>query len=177
MVVLILLLVAGSVDRWVRDLGWFEEHPPIRGIGVAGAALGLVALGVAVLVATPVLEATSARSIEWTQIAAVRGNPAILVTAVMLAGAQAYASELVYRRWILDRLDDFGAPAVAALAFVAVAEGALAGGNLASRAGVAVAGVGYGLLYLGAGRRLTSAVACRVTFESGALILVGMRLL
>ena len=175
-VVLIVLLAVASVDRWVRGKGWIEPRLPVPGLTVAGAGLGLVALGAALLFAGPALERATERSIDWTQITAVRGNLGILVTAIAVLGAQAIASELVFRRWLLDRLDGLGAqPWIAALA-AAVAEGVVSGGHLGSRLGAAAAGLGFGLLYLGAGRRLAPAIACRLAFEIGALVIVYARL-
>lgn len=48
----------------------------------------------------------------------------------------------------------------------------VSGGHLGSRLGAAAAGLGFGLLYLGAGRRLAPVIACRLAFEVGALVLV-----
>jgi hypothetical protein len=174
--VLIGLLALGSVERWMRGKGWMEARPAEPGLTFAGVGLGLVALVAALAAAGPGLERVTARSIDWTQIAAVRGNLGVLVTAALVIGAQAVAAELVFRRWILDRVHELGArPWVAALA-AAVVEGVAAGGHLGTRLGAAAAGLGFGLLYLGAGRRLAPAIACRLTFEIGALILVYARI-
>jgi membrane protease YdiL (CAAX protease family) len=173
---LIALLAVASIDRWARGKGWLEPRPPVPGLVVAGVGLGVVALGAALLFAGPALERATARSIDWTQITAVRGNLGVLVTAIAVLGAQAIASELVFRRWLLDRVDGLGArPWLAALA-AAVAEGVVSGGHLGSRLGAAAAGLGFGLLYLGAGRRLAPAIACRLAFEVGALLVVYARL-
>jgi hypothetical protein len=175
-VVLIALLVVGSIDRLVRGRGWSEPGTTVPGLVLAGAGLGLVALGGALFFAGPALERATERSVDWTQIAAVRGNLGVLVTAILVLGAQAVASELGFRRWILERVHDLGArPWVAAVA-AAVAEGAAAGGHLGARLGAAAAGFGFGLLYLGAGRRLAPAIACRLAFEIGALLVVYARL-
>jgi membrane protease YdiL (CAAX protease family) len=175
-VVLIVLLAVASVDRWVRGKGWTEPGPPVPGLTLAGVGLGLVALGAALLFAGPALERATERSIDWTQITAVRGNLGILVTAVAVLGAQAIASELVFRRWMLDRLHGLGAQPWLAAVAAAVAEGVVSGGHLGSRLGAAAAGLGFGLLYLGAGRRLAPAIACRLAFEIGALLIVYARL-
>ena len=101
---------------------------------------------------------------------------AVLISIAMLVTAQAAAAELVYRRWIVDRLIDAGARPILAVLGAALAEGAVSGGHLGARAGAAVLGAGLGLLYVGAGRRLAPAIACRIVFDVGALTLVGMRL-
>src|SRR5688500_2450642 len=93
-IVLIILLAAGSLDRWIRGRSWIEPAPPVPALALAGAAVGAVALGLAVLVASPILERVSARSIEWTQLATVRGNFSLLFMAAILAAAQAAAAEL-----------------------------------------------------------------------------------
>ena len=173
--VLIALLAVGSVDRWIRGKGWVEPRPPVDGLVLAGAGLGLVALSAALVFAGPALERATERSIDWTQLAAVRGNLGVLVTAIVVLGAQAIASELVFRRWILERVHGFGVrPWVAAIA-AAIVEGAASGGHLGARLGAAAAGLGFGLLYVGAGHRLAPAIACRLAFEVGALVLVYAR--
>lgn len=179
-VALIVLLAVASIDRWARGKSWTEPGPPVPGLTIAGVGLGLVALGAALLFAGPALERATERSIDWTQIAAVRGNLGVLVTAIAVLGAQAIASELVFRRWLLDRIDGRlhglgGKPWLAAIA-AAVAEGVVSGGHLGSGLGAAAAGFGFGLLYLGAGRRLAPAIACRLAFEIGALLVVYARL-
>lgn len=173
---LIALLVLGSIDRWVRKKGWTEPRLEVPGLTVAGTGLGVVALGAALLFAGPALERATERSIDWTQITAVRGNLGILFTAIAVLGAQAVASELVFRRWLLDRVHELGARSWVAAIAAAAAEGLVSGGHLGSRLGAAAAGLGFGLLYLGAGRRLAPAIACRLTFEVGALLLVYARL-
>jgi len=174
---LIGLLAAGSLARWSRGKGWVEPEPgvPVSGLVLAGVGLGAVALAAAVGFAGPALERATTRSIDWTQLAAVRGNLGFLVTAIALVGARAVAAELIFRRWILDRAHALGVRAWVAAVIAAVCEGAVAGGHLGSRLGAAAAGLGFGLLYVGAGRRLAPAIACRLAFEIGALVLVYLR--
>jgi len=173
---LIGLFAAGSLARWRRGLSWAGE-PAGPGLVLGGAAVGVAALALAVVVAAPVVESVTARAVEWTDTAVVRGSAIGLVTMAMLVGARAVAAALVFDRWLIDRvIERGGTPALAALA-AAVAEGAVTGGHLAARLGAALAGLGFALVYLGAGRRLAAANACRLTFELGALTLVSLKLL
>lgn len=169
---LIGLLAIGSYARWRRNLGWGEPRVAFPGLAAVAGAAGLLALALAVAVASPFLEGLTERSIEWTQLATIRGNLQLLVLAGVLVVAQAAAAELVLRRWLLDRVLDTGARPIVAVAIAAAAEAAITGGHPAARLGAGLAGVGYGLLYTGGGRRLDGPIAARVVFELGALVLV-----
>jgi membrane protease YdiL (CAAX protease family) len=176
-IVLIALLAAASLERWLRGKSWTLELAPAPGYGLAGAALGAVALALAIVAAVPLWEHLTPRSIEWTQTAVVRGNLVVWLTLALLVVAQSVAAELVFRRWALERLRDLRVPGLIAALLAAVAEALAVSGNLLSRSGALLSGLGFGLLYLGAGRGLAPAIACRVTFELGALTLVALRLL
>jgi hypothetical protein len=176
LVALIVVLAAGSVSRWARGKGWVEYGRPAAPMfTVAGAGLGLVALAGAVALASPALEALTTRSVDWTQLAAVRGNASVLLVAVLVVAAQAVALELGLRRWLLERVHDLGARAHDAAVVAAIAEGAITGGHLGTRLGAAMLGLGVGLVYVGGGRRLAPAIACRIALETGALVLVWAR--
>ncbi|MBA3397880.1 MAG: hypothetical protein H0T89_34975, partial [Deltaproteobacteria bacterium] len=60
------LLVVASLSRWVRGRGWGE----VAGGGLdrfaIGAVVGLVALGLALIAGTPVVETLSGRGVEWS---------------------------------------------------------------------------------------------------------------
>jgi len=172
---LIGLLAIGSFARWQRNQGWVEARVPVDGLIAFAGALGLLALALALALTSPLLERLTARSIEWTQLATVRGNLQVLGFAIVLVGAQVVAAELILRRWILERALDLGARPILAVAVAAAVEVAIAGANPAARLGAGVAGVGYGLLYLGAGHRLAAPLAARLVFELGALVLVYAR--
>ena len=177
MLILIVLVVATSAERWLRGKSWFEDEllPAPEAI-LGGAIVGAVALALAVLAATPLLEAITPRSIEWTQITAIRGNASFVLMAALLAAGGAAAAELVFRRWAVERLRELGVPALVAVLVAALAEAVATPGNLLARGGAALAGAGTGLVYLCAGRRLAAAIACRAVFDVGAILLVGLRL-
>jgi hypothetical protein len=175
-ILLIALFALGSADRWRRDRSWVETTlPPAPGLALAGIAAGAVALALAVFLAAPLLEDVTARAIEWTDTATVRGSVLAFVTVAMLVGATAVARELVFHRWLLDRAVEAGAAPLPAAVLVAVAEGLATGGHFAARMGAALTGFGLALLYLGGGRRLAAAIACRLMFDLGALALVSLR--
>jgi membrane protease YdiL (CAAX protease family) len=175
--VLIAVLVACSLERWLRGKTWTVELTPQPRLALAGAALGAVALAIAILFAVPLYEWLTPRSIEWTQTAAVRGNVSAWLMVAILLTAQSIALELVFRRWAIERLLELRVPGLVSAALAAVAQALAVSGSLLSRTGTLLAAFGFGLLYLGAGRRLAPAIACRVTFEIGALTLVALRLL
>jgi len=96
----------------------------------------------------------------------------------MIVAAQAVAIEMAMRGWLVPRVLEI-APRVGAIGAViasGAAEAAITPGHLATRAGAFVLGVGGALLFLGAGRRLAAPIACRVTFELGAVLLAALRL-
>jgi hypothetical protein len=172
-ILLIALFALGSIDRWRRGKSWVETLPPAPGLALAGIAAGAVALALAVFLAAPFLEDVTARAIEWTDTATVRGSVLAFVTIAMLVGATAVARELVFHRWLLDRA--YAAGALPAATIAAAAEGLVTGGHVVARIGAALTGFGLALLYIGGGRRLAAAMACRLTFDLGALALVALR--
>jgi hypothetical protein len=182
---LIVLVAVGSASRWVRGLRWTrsletdDEISTVDAMTVTtfGALTGAAALGIALLWMTPLLVEMSGRAIEWSSVPMVRGNVSALIAVATLVAAQVVASELVFRRWLLERvLDEVPQATTLAIAIAAVAEALVTPGAGYHRLGALIAGLGFGALYVGGGRRLAGPLACRLIFEGGALLFTWARL-
>jgi hypothetical protein len=172
------LLVAASASRYARGGSWQEL---VRGGGgrvVVGAVAGAVALAVAVGVASPVVEAIAARSVEWSTNPIVRGSASQAFAVAVVTIALAVATELALRGWIVERVAELagghGSRAMPILVG-AIAEAALASGDLAARLGAALFGAGLSWLYFASGRSVATPIAARAVFQLGALTLEALR--
>jgi hypothetical protein len=172
------LVVAATIARWIRRRSWGElVHGSATGVWVGGLA-GLAALGLAVLAGTPVIEAASARAIEWSAFPVVRGNAQMFAMAALLVTATAIASELALRGWLLERMLELSPGPVTLPVFAgALAEAIVTPGDLAARAGAGLFGAGLGWMYVAGGRSLVAPVCARVAFALGALALEAMRVI
>ncbi|HTJ46547.1 MAG TPA: hypothetical protein VL463_30785 [Kofleriaceae bacterium] len=171
------LLAIASVSLWARGRSWIAPVPaPIELVPV-GVACGAIALGIALALSSPI-GALTGRMVEWTQYAIVRGSAQYFVVVAIIVGAQAIAIEMALRGWLIPRVLEVaprGGVVAAALAS-ALAEAIVTPGHLATRLGAFVLGLGGAVLFLGAGRRLAAPLACRLTFELGAVVLAALRL-
>ena len=168
------LFLVATVSRYARGHSWDDAVRGSPYLG-AGALAGLVALGLALLAGTPLVE-LSGRAVEWSQYPIVRGSAHQLFTMAVLVAVGAVAAELALRAWIVERALELGAARWGAVGVGALAEGLLWPGDLVARFGAAVMGAGLGLLYVAAGRRAGAPIAARVVFALGALGLEGLRL-
>lgn len=179
-----LLLVAGTLVLVLRGGSWLA---PGKGGGGAWAALGgsvvgALALAGALAISPAVLDVTG-RGVEWTTEPVVRGSVQLAVTVALVAVALGVGAELVFRRWLLERVaarvQARGEPAAAALAagvlVAALLEAAVAPTGASGRLGVALVSAGLGILYVTSGGRLAAPVAARLTFELGAILLQALR--
>lgn len=173
------LFVVASLARWARGRSWGEL---VHGGGAAvGAVAGLAALGLAVIVGTPVVETVSDRAVEWSTFPTVRGSTAQLVPVLLYVAATSFAAELALRGWIVERVVELaeGRPHARTLAIMlgALAEALLAPGDLAARLGAALFGLGLGAMYLAGGRSLVAPTCARIVFACGAVLLQAMRVI
>ena len=175
------LLGVASLSMAVRR-GTLAGEPG-AGAGEAfaiGAASGLVALALAVLLATPLLEGAGAvvgvgAAVEWSMFPAVRGSAGQLFTAAVLVAALAVAEEVIFRRWIVERAYQLGASGSGSILIAAAAEALVGPGPLGARFGMALFGVALGMLYWRGGRRLGPPLAARLAFGLGALVLQALQ--
>ena len=172
------LVVAAMISRALRGRGWAEVMHADGMHALVGAAAGLAALGVALLVGTPALEAALDRAIEWWRYAIVRGSGSQLVAVIVYVAAIAVIAELVLRGWLVERVLEF-APAQRVLAVLvgAIAEAVLEPGTDTARLGAFAFGLGLGWMYVAGGRSVIAPMCARVAFEVGAVILEAMRVI
>src|SRR5258708_26498264 len=128
------LVVAAMLSRALRRRGWAEVMHGDTTSALVGAAAGLAALGIALAIGTPALEAALDLAIEWSRFAIVRGNASQLFAVIVYVAAIAIVSELVLRGWLGERVLEF-APAQRVLAVLlgAIAEAALQPGAATAR--------------------------------------------
>jgi hypothetical protein len=170
------LLAMASVSMAMRRGTLMAE--PAAGSGEAiliGAGAGLVALAIAVLLATPLFEAAGA-PVAWSMFPAVRGSGNQLFVTAILVAAMAVAQETIFRRWILERSYQLGASGSGSILIAAAAEALVGPGLLVPRLGMALFGIALGMLYWRGGRRLGPPLAARLTFGLGALVLQALQL-
>jgi len=174
---IIVLLALASVALALRGRRWQAAEDGDRGSAWAlagGAVVGALALAGALAVSPAVLGATGA-AVEWSTAPVVRGSAVQLAVAVVPAIALALAAELVFRRWLLERV---ASPAdgviVAAIVEAAVLPAGDAGGW--GRLGTVLGSCGLGIVYGAAGGRVAASIGARVVFEIGALVVQALRL-
>lgn len=170
------LFVAASLARWVRGKSWSDVVRGPASRAAIGALAGLVALALALVLATPVIEYGSQRAIEWTQFPLARGNAQMFAFASLQVVLLAVAWELALRGWIVERVLELSpGPSVLPVLVGALAEAVITPGDLASRIGAGVFGVGLGSLYVAAGRSVLAPICARVAFGLGAVVLEALR--
>jgi hypothetical protein len=174
----IALFVAASASRYARGGSWQQL---VRGTDnqlAIGALAGIAALAVAVVAATPLVEAIAERSVEWSAFPVVRGSAMRALQVAVFVAALAVANELVMRGWIVERVAELSERSSRAMPVLvgAIAEAALTTGDVATRLGAAVFGIGLSWLYFAAGRSVTAPIAARVAFQLGALALETLRM-
>jgi hypothetical protein len=171
------LFIVASLSRWLRGKTWGEVA---RGdwarAGIAAIA-GAAALAIALVAATPLVEAMVGRGVEWSQFPIVRGSASQLAGIVVVVAASACAAELALRGWIVERGLELGARPMLAVACGAFAEAALVDGGTWARAGAAVFGAALGWLYIAAERDVVVSCAARLAFTVGAVVLEGLRVI
>jgi hypothetical protein len=172
------LLAVASVSRWLRKRSWLDVlHGGLERAAI-GAGAGAVALGAAIVIGTPVVEALSNRAVEWSQYGFVRGSTSQLIVVIVYVAIAAIAAELALRGWIVERVLELSpGPPVLPILAGAIAEAAVMPGGLAARAGAAVFGIGLGWIYVAGGRSVVAPLCARVVFAVGALLLEGFRVL
>jgi membrane protease YdiL (CAAX protease family) len=172
------LLVVASASRWARGRPWSQVLGPGGSTTWVGAAAGLAALAIAVVVATPVVERMTRSTVEWSAFPVVRGSPPQLFAVALVVIAMAIATELALRGWIVERVLELApGPPVLPVLVGAIAEGLLTPGDAWVRIGAVAFGVGLGWIYVAAGRSVVASICARVAFSLGALLLEGLRIL
>jgi hypothetical protein len=171
------LVIAASAFRARRGRAR-EEISIDREHVLVGALAGAVALGLAIVVGTPIVETLSNHAVDWSQFGFVRGNGTQLVVFVVWVTIAAIAAELALRGWIVERVLELSpGPVVLPILVGAIAEAALTPGDLGVRLGAGVFGMGLGWMYVAGGRSVVAPICARLVFSVGALLLDGLRIL
>jgi hypothetical protein len=170
------LLVAGTLSRWLRGRSWAEVTKP--GYGWIGVAVGVAALGLALIAGTPLVETLSERAVQWSTFPIVRGSVLQAVMVVLVVGVTALATELALRGWLVERVLELspGSPVLPVMVG-AIAEALVTPGDVAARIGAGLFGAGLGWMYVAGGRSVVAPIAARVTFSIGAILLESLRLI
>ncbi len=172
------LLVVASLSRWLRGRTWSELLHAGSGRAAVSFAAGLAALALAVIAGAPFVELMSGRTVEWSAFPIVRGSPSGLALVALIVIAMAIASELALRGWIVERVLELSpGPSVLPVLVGAIAEAVITPGDLASRIGAGVFGVGLGSLYVAAGRSVLAPICARLAFSLGAVVLEALRVI
>ena len=172
------LLVVASVARWLRRRSWGEVATGGLDRMAVGALAGAAALGLAIVIGTPLVETISNRAVEWSQFGMVRGNPTQLLVFAVFVGMAALAAELALRGWIVERVLELSPGPVALPILVgAIAEALLVPGGVGARIGAGIFGIGLGWIYVAGGRSVVAPVCARVVFSVGALLLEGFKII
>lgn len=175
------LFVAASLARYYRRRSWAElfSRTHARGGDLAiGALAGALALVLALVAGTPVIEAMSHRAVEWSTFPVVRGSSVQLVVVAMVVGLSAVAAELALRGWLVERvLEVSPGGAMLPVMLGAVAEALITRGDFAARLGAGMFGLGLGWMYVASGRRIVASLTARVVFQLGAVLLEALRVI
>lgn len=184
--VMLPLLVLASVALWARKRSWIEVGFDITDDFVHLAMMGLV-LGAAaqlfnVAVLKPELESLTGRAVELNHMPPLRGNASVLVNAVILTWGFVVATEMVFRGYLIDRVaalvkDKGVAHGVGVVVSAGLYAWAVGGGRLEGVVGAFIAGVGYGYLYLAAGRQLVLPIAFAAAFETVGLVAIYLKMI
>lgn len=182
---LILLLVAGSAVLALRGGRWFEPRDARDGAG--WAALGGLVVGLAGLAAagaiSPSVLAVTGRAVEWSTQPVVRGSVGLAATVMLVTLTFAVAAEMVFRRWLLDRIaaaalarESRAAALAAGVLAAALIEAAVSPVGDGPRLGTALMSGGLGVIYVASGGRLVACLSARVAFELGAVVVQALKL-
>src|SRR5262245_54348996 len=170
------LLVVASLSLWLRGRSWAEAVKGPALYAAIGSAVGLAALLLALVVATPFVESFTGSAVQWSTYPIVRGSGGQAVLVAIVVGISAVAAELVLRGWLVERVLELGGHRVLAILVGAVAEALIADGDLATRIGAGVFGIGLGWMYVAGGRSVVAPMCARLVFSLGALALEALQL-
>ncbi|MBA3456674.1 MAG: CPBP family intramembrane metalloprotease [Deltaproteobacteria bacterium] len=173
------LVACASISRWLRGRSFTEVLHGGTEKALIGALAGVVGLGLALLLGTPVVEMISLRAVEWSAYPIVRGNASQMAVVIVIVTIAAIASELALRGWIVERMLEMspGRTAVLPILVGAIGEAVVTPGGVSVRLGAALFGIGLGWMYVAAGRSVVAPMLARIAFQVGAVVLEAMRLI
>jgi hypothetical protein len=165
------LLIAASISQWLRGRSWAQVTKGPAVYAAIGAAGGGLALGLALLVSTPLLEATTDYAVQWSMYPIVRGSSAQAIMVGIVVAVSAVAAELVLRGWLVERVLELRGHRVIAILVGGFAEALISDGDLAMRLGAGLFGISLGWMYIAAGRSVVAPICARLVFSLGAVVL------
>ncbi|MDB4960689.1 MAG: hypothetical protein JWP01_688 [Myxococcales bacterium] len=172
------LVACASISRWMRGRSFTEVLTGGSDRALIGAVAGAVALALALLAGTPIVEMMSLRAVEWSMFPIVRGSAGQMALVIMIVTIASVAAELALRGWIVERVLELSpGPAILPVLVGALAEGIITPGGLSVRLGAMLFGIGLGWMYVAAGRSVVAPILARVTFQVGAVVLEALRLI
>ena len=172
------LVACASISRWVRGRSFTEVLHGGGDKALVGAFAGAVALGLALVAGTPVVEMISLRAVEWSSYPIVRGSASQMAVVIVIVTIAAVAYELALRGWIVERMLELApGPAVLPILVGAIAEAVITPGGVSVRIGAFLFGLGLGWMYVAAGRSVVAPMIARIAFQVGAVVLEAMRLI
>ncbi len=198
------LVMAASLAKWIRGASWSDVGAANGFHALVGLAAGIAGLLLALIAGTPLVESLTARAVEWSTNAVVRGNFAMLGGVVIYAAMVSACMEAALRGWIVERVlelstsrgstvlasrEGLASPArtsreglppspahvVLAVLVGAFAEALVTQGDLTVRIGAAIWGIGLGWIYVAAKRNVIAPMLARMTFAVVLVVLEGMR--
>ncbi len=168
-----LLVVASGSLALGRER--FAPLGPSRHLMVGGL-LGVVAAVLCVVVGGPAVSTLVGAPVVFSETPIVRGNAAAFGVVALVTAALAAGRELAMRGWLLPHLGRVGVPPVVALALVALVEAATVPGPWSVRFGVAVLGIGSGLLAQARRGALALPLAAAMTMQVTLVAVEALRL-
>jgi membrane protease YdiL (CAAX protease family) len=172
------LVVAASICRWLRGRSWSEVISGGRDQALVGAAAGVLALGLALALGTPIIEGMAARAVEWSRFPIVRGSMQQMAMVIVLVSVGAIAAELAFRGWLVERVLELSpGPPILPVLCGALAEAIVMPGDLAARVGAGLFGAGLGWMYVASGRSVVAPILARIAFVGGAVVLEALRVI
>ena len=175
--VVVPLMIAASLSLWLRGRSWTSVFGGPALYAAIGAVAGAIALVLALLVSTPLLEAVSDYAVQWSMYPIVRGSGQSFVMVAIIVAISALAAELVLRGWLVERVLELGrGNVVIALLVGACAEALVSDGDASARIGAGLFGLGLGGMYVSGARSIVAPVCARLVFSLGALVLEATRL-
>lgn len=172
------LVVAASICRWSRGRSWTEVISGDRDKALMGAAVGVLALGLALLLGTPGIEAMAGRGVEWSRFPIVRGSMPQMMMVLVLVSVGAIAAELAFRGWLVERVLELSpGPPILPVLCGALAEAIVTPGDFAARSGAGLFGAGLGWMYVASGKSVVAPILARIAFVGGAVVLEALRVI
>jgi membrane protease YdiL (CAAX protease family) len=169
------LVFVASLANWLRKRSWAER---MRGPGIyaaIGAGAGAIALVLAIVFVTPLIERMSDQAVQWSMYPIVRGSGTAFITVALIVAVGCLASELVFRAFVVELGHEFTRNYAVAIMVAALAEALLADGDAAVRLGAGVFSAGLGWMYVASGRSILAPLCARLVFSLGALVLEALR--